>query len=88
MARLAALMFKMAPVTNYRAEFPGAPATLAVEFFPALPLAPAVVVPKTPPVLDEKANICSPARPCCHSVLMSLSQLLLLAIAGLKLANH
>lgn len=33
-ARLAVLMFKMAPVTNYRTAFPGASVILAAEFFP------------------------------------------------------
>lgn len=48
LSRLVALMFKMAPVTNYRTEFPGASATLAAEFFPALLPAAAVAVPKGP----------------------------------------
>lgn len=50
-ARLAVLMLKMAPVTNY-----GGPgsfcAALAAEFYPALPPASAMDEPEAPAVLD------------------------------------
>ena len=39
-------------------------------------------------VLDYRANICSPARPCRRAVLMSLSQRLLLNISGQEEAEH
>lgn len=87
-ARLVVLMFKMAPVTNYRREFPGASATLAAEFFPALLPAAAVAVPKSPPPsCGLKGRPSQSWRTCCHPVLMSLCQLLLLDVAGLKWAE-
>lgn len=49
-ARLAALMFKMAPVTNYRTEFPGVSATLI--FFPHFATGACRGRTKGPPVLD------------------------------------